>query len=63
VTEHISSIASKQTQTVTFSNLDLSKAFSSQAIVQVVVGKVKGETILTNNHQSYPVFFSLSSGG
>ena len=63
VTEHISSIQSKQTQTVTFSNLDLSKAFSSQAVVSVVVGKVPGETILSNNHYSYPVFFSLSSGG
>jgi hypothetical protein len=62
-TEHISSIQSKQTQTVTFSNLDLSKAFSSQAIVNVVVGKVQGETIVSNNHYSYPVFFSLSSGG
>lgn len=61
-TVNISSIGSKQTQTAQFSNLDLSKAFSSQAIVRVVVGKVKGETILTNNHASYPVFFSLSGG-
>jgi hypothetical protein len=62
-TENISSIASKGTQTVTFSNLDLSKAFSSQAFVRVVVGKVPGETNLSDNHASYPVFFSLSSGG
>jgi hypothetical protein len=62
-TEHISSIGSKQTQTVSFAGLDVSKAFSSQAIVHVVVGKVQGETNLTDNHASYPVFFSLSSGG
>jgi hypothetical protein len=62
-TEHVQSIQSGQTKTVSFTNLDLSKAFSSQAIVSVVVGKVPGETNLSDNHASYPVFFSLSSGG
>jgi hypothetical protein len=31
--------------------------------VTVVVGKVPGEKILTNNRASYPVFFSLPPNG
>ena len=53
-----------QTTTVTFANLGLPpKAFGNNATVNVKVGKVAGETNLENNKASYPVFFSLSSGG
>lgn len=62
-TEHVASIGRGETKTVSFTNLDLSKAFSAQATVSVVVGKVPGETNLSDNHASYPVFFSLSSNG
>ena len=57
------SILKGQTATVSFTNLDLSNAFSGQATVSVLVGKVPGETNLDNNKASYPVFFSLSSNG
>jgi hypothetical protein len=60
----VSSIAQGQTVTVSFSNLNLSpSAFSQQATVNVLVGKVPGETNLSDNHASYPVFFSIPSGG
>ena len=63
-TETVPSIDTKETTTVTFSNLQLpSSTFSSQATVDVVVGKVPGEVKLDNNKASYPVFFSLSSNG
>jgi hypothetical protein len=50
---------------VSFRNLDLpTQAFAAtNAIVHVEVGKVRGEKNLDNNHASYPVFFSLPSGG
>jgi hypothetical protein len=57
-------VQKQQTATVTFGNLQLpNSAFGAQAIVQVEVGKVPGEKNLANNKLSYPVFFSLSSGG
>ena len=63
-TEHVSSINPDETHTVSFANLQLTpSAFAGQATVNVVVGRVPGEHYLTDNHASYPVFFSLSSGG
>lgn len=52
------------TATVVFANLGLpNSAFVEQATVNVEIGKVPGEKNLGNNRASYPVFFSLSSGG
>jgi hypothetical protein len=60
----VQSISPGQTVTVKFGNLNLPpSAFSQQAKVNVVVGKVPGEHDVSNNRASYPVFFSLSSGG
>ena len=63
VTKKEHSIPAGATKVVSFGNLALSKAFGAQATVSVLVGKVPGETFLSNNHASYPVFFSLPSGG
>ncbi len=63
-TEFVPSILSKQQQTVSFGNLGLPpSAFGANASVHVQIGKVPGETRLDNNGATYPVFFSLSSGG
>ena len=62
-TKKVHSVAKGETRIVSFGNLQLSKAFGAQATVSVVVGKVPGEKILSNNHAAYPVFFSLPSGG
>jgi hypothetical protein len=63
-TETVSSIDTKETKTVTFTNLQLPPStFGAQATVNVVIGKVPGEVTLTNNKASYPVFFSLPSNG
>jgi len=64
-TVKVSSILKGETKTVTFSNLDLpTQAFgAANATVHVEVGKVPGEKNLENNRASYPVFFSLGSGG
>ena len=63
-TERVTSISSGETKTVSFTNLQLPpSAFGANATVNVVVGKVPGETNLSNNHYSYPVFFSLPSNG
>jgi hypothetical protein len=61
----VPSILKGQTKIVSFRNLDLpTQAFAAtNAIVHVEVGKVRGEKNLDNNHASYPVFFSLPSGG
>ena len=61
----VPSILKGATRTVTFSNLDLpTQAFgAANATVHVEVGKVPGEKNLDNNRASYPVFFSLPSGG
>ncbi|HEX4735822.1 MAG TPA: hypothetical protein VH247_15535 [Thermoleophilaceae bacterium] len=63
-TEKVASIAQGETTTVTFGNLNLpASAFSASATVDVAVGKVPGETRVSNNKASYPVFFSLPSNG
>jgi hypothetical protein len=60
----VTSMASKETKTLSFTNLQLPpSAFGANATVNVVVGKVPGEDLLTNNRASYPVFFSLPSNG
>ena len=63
-TVKVLSIEPGATKTVTFRNLQLPpSAFGANATVTVDVGKVPGENYLKNNKASYPVFFSLSSGG
>jgi hypothetical protein len=63
-TKTVDSIDAKQTTTVSFGNLNLpNSAFGANASVHVEIGKVPGEVRLDNNSASYPVFFSLSSGG
>jgi hypothetical protein len=62
-TKTVQSIQQGGTATVSFANLDLSKAFGAQAFVRVEIGKVPGESNLANNKASYPVFFSLPSNG
>jgi hypothetical protein len=63
-TKTVDSIDAKQTTTVSFGNLQLpTSAFSANARVSVEIGKVPGEVRLENNSASYPVFFSLPSGG
>jgi hypothetical protein len=63
-TQKVLSLAAGEMKTVTFANLNLPpSAFGANATVNVVVGKVPGEKVLTNNHASYPVFFSLPSNG
>jgi hypothetical protein len=58
------SIQKGQTATVSFANLNLPpSAFGANATVHVFVGRVPGETNLSDNHASYPVFFSLPSNG
>jgi hypothetical protein len=60
----VESILSKATQTVSFGNLNLpTSAFGANARVRVEIEKVPGEKNLDNNRSSYPVFFSLPSGG
>ena len=56
------SVQKGETATVNFGNLQLpTKAFGAQATVNVTVGKVPGEKVLSNNRASYPVFFSLTN--
>jgi len=63
-TQRVTTIASHETKTVTFTNLQLPpSAFGANATVNVVVGQVPGEHYLGDNHASYPVFFSLPSNG
>jgi hypothetical protein len=63
-TKQVLSVLKGQTATVSFGNLDLpNSAFSANATVKVEVGKVPGEKNLDNNSASYPVFFSIPSGG
>jgi hypothetical protein len=60
----VPSIQKGETTTVDFGNLQLpTSAFGAQATVHVEVGKVPGEKKLDNNKASYPVFFSVPSGG
>jgi hypothetical protein len=63
-TKTVPSILSQHQQTVSFGNLDLPpSAFGANAQVHVEIGKVPGEQRLDNNKATYPVFFSLSTGG
>jgi hypothetical protein len=63
-TKIVPSILSQHQQTVSFGNLGLPpSAFGANAHVHVEIGKVPGEKRLDNNSATYPVFFSLSSGG
>jgi hypothetical protein len=63
-TKTVDSIDARETTTVSFGNLQLpTSAFSANARVSVEIGKVPGEARLANNSASYPVFFSLPSGG
>jgi hypothetical protein len=63
-TKTVLSVLKGQTATVEFGNLRLpNSVFGGSATVSVKVGKVPGETKLDNNSASYPVFFSLGSGG
>jgi hypothetical protein len=63
-TQKVGSIASGATKTVSFGNLQLpTAAFGNNATVHVEVGKVPGETNISNNKAQYQVFFSLGSGG
>jgi hypothetical protein len=60
----VPSILAQHQQTVTFGNLQLpTTAFGANARVHVEIAKVPGEVRLENNSASYPVFFSLPSGG
>lgn len=60
----VPSILKQQTKSVSFGNLQLpTSAFGANATVHVEIGKVPGEANLANNSASYPVFFSLPSGG
>jgi hypothetical protein len=60
----VQSIAPSETTSVSFGNLNLpTSAFGANARVKVEIGKVPGERNLANNSASYPVFFSLPSGG
>ena len=63
-TVKVASIAQGATTTASFGNLQLpTSAFGNNATVHVEVGKVPGETNLTDNKAQYQVFFSLGSGG
>jgi hypothetical protein len=63
-TQRVTTIASHETKTITFTNLQLPpSAFGANATVDVVVGHVPGEHYLADIHASYPVFFSLPSNG
>lgn len=62
--EIVKFVGKGQTATVSFSKLQLpNSTFGAQATVSVDIGKVRGEKDVANNKASYPVFFSLSSGG
>jgi hypothetical protein len=57
-------ITAKQQLTVSFANIQLpSSAFAHSASLHVAIGDVPGENNTGNNQATYPVFFSLASGG
>jgi hypothetical protein len=63
-TKVVASIPPQHQQTVTFGNLPLpSSSFGATSQVHVEIGKVPGEKRIDNNSATYPVFFSLPSGG
>jgi hypothetical protein len=56
----ITLIAPKESVTLSFGNFNLPPtAFANQAAITADVGKVPGETNLSNNTATYPAFFSL----
>ncbi|HEY8407405.1 MAG TPA: CARDB domain-containing protein [Gaiellaceae bacterium] len=60
-TEHITAISAKEQTTLDFTNFDLPpSAFGQRATITVKVGKVPGETNLSNNSATYTAFFTLS---
>jgi hypothetical protein len=60
-TDHITAISAKEQATVDFTNFDLPPAaFGQKATITVKVGKVPGETNLSNNSATYTAFFTLS---
>ena len=60
-TEHITSIQPTEQTTLDFQNWDLPpSAFGQRATITVKVGKVPGETNLSNNSATYTAFFTLS---
>ncbi len=58
-TQTIDIIDPGQSKTVTFKKLDVTSALGLRSTVKVEVKGVRGETKLTNNSASYPVFFSI----
>jgi hypothetical protein len=63
-TTQVASVLPQHQTTVSFGNLPLpTSSFGAAAQVHVKIGKVPGETRLDNNTATYPVFFSLPSGG
>jgi hypothetical protein len=62
-TKKVATIQQGQTLTVSFSNLNLPASAFANATVIAIIGKVPGETNLSDNHAQYPVFFSIPSGG
>jgi len=60
-TQRITSIQSKETQHVSFTNFDLPpEAFANKVTITVTVAKVPGEQNLANNTATYSVFFTLT---
>jgi len=60
-TEHVTAIQPTEQTTVDFTNFDLPpSAFGQKATITVKVGKVPGETNLSNNSATYTAFFTLS---
>jgi hypothetical protein len=63
-TKQVASVLPQHQTTVSFGNLQLpTSAFGANASVHIKIGKVPGEKRLDNNTATYPVFFSLPSGG
>ena len=63
-TKQVASVLPQHQETVSFGNLPLPpSSFGANASVRVQIGKVPGEKRLDNNTATYPVFFSLPSGG
>lgn len=63
-TQTVRQITEQQQQVVSFGNIQLPPAaFANTDSLKVEVGKVPGETNLSNNTATYPVFFKLPLGG
>jgi hypothetical protein len=62
--KQVASIPPQHQETVSFGNLPLPpSSFGANASVHIQIGKVPGEKRVDNNSATYPVFFSLPSGG